>query len=90
MKCQKCDNKTDYYRNLCAKCELKHVEKTLQARVKEGRKGGKAMKTVKEYDIINKNGTIISQTYAKNPKEAQKNADKLDKSLAVSKRGRKI
>uniref|UniRef100_A0A6H1Z6S1 Uncharacterized protein n=1 Tax=viral metagenome TaxID=1070528 RepID=A0A6H1Z6S1_9ZZZZ len=48
------------------------------------------MKTIKEYDVINKNGVTVCQTYAENPKEAQKNANKLDSGLTVSKRGTRI
>jgi hypothetical protein len=46
------------------------------------------MKKVKEYDMINKNGVVVGQTYANSPKEAKQNADKCDTGLTISKRGR--
>ena len=48
------------------------------------------MKTVKEYDVTNRNGVIVCQVHARSPKEAQKYANKMDTGLVVSKKGRKI
>jgi len=48
------------------------------------------MKNVKEYDVTNRNGVIVCQVWARNPKEAQKYADKMDTGLTTSKKGRKI
>ena len=47
------------------------------------------MKTIKEYDVMNRNGVIVCQVCEYSPKDAQKTANKLDSGLTVSKRGRR-